>query len=195
MKPKIIGLTGGIGSGKTTIARIFEKQGIPVYISDLEAKRIMNSSEIQSKIQSKFGAEIFLDGILNRALLAKIVFENPNKLIDLNQIVHPAVGDDFKKWVLKHNNYRFVLKESAILFETNAHKDCFKTILVTAPLETRIQRVIQRDQTIEIEIRKRIQNQWSDEKKAPMADFIIQNTDDCDLFSLVIEIIKSLNNL
>jgi dephospho-CoA kinase len=195
MKSKIIGLTGGIGSGKTTIAKIFESLGVPIYIADVEAKRIMQSVEIEKAIKVKFGEQVFNNHSLDRALLSKIVFENPQKLSELNDIVHPAVASDFDEWVDAHQNHPFVIKESAILFETNAYKNCFKTILVTAPLETRIQRVIKRDQANEKDIKRRIQNQWDDDKKIPLADYIIQNTDDCDLFNIVSEIIKSLNNL
>jgi dephospho-CoA kinase len=194
-KPKIIGLTGGIGSGKTTVAKIFESLGVPIYIADVEAKRLMESKNVLEQIAEKFGKSVFNEQKLDRTALAKIVFENPDKLKELNDIVHPAVAEDFKQWVAQHHQHHFVIKEAAILFETGGNKYCDKTILVTAPLEVRIKRVMKRDQVASTEIMKRIQNQWDDEKKVPLADYIIQNTDDCDLFKIVNEITKTLNNL
>jgi len=194
-KPKIIGLTGGIGSGKTTVAKIFESLGVPIYISDVEAKKLMETEEIIFQIEQIFGSSIVVNQKIDRAALAKIVFESQEMLKKLNEIVHPAVASHFEKWVKNHENHRFVIKEAAILFETGGHKFCDKTILVTAPKEVRIARVMKRDQTDKEQILKRMQHQWDDDKKASLADFIINNTDSCDLFNIVSNIIKTLNNL
>lgn len=194
-KPKIIGLTGGIGSGKTTIAKIFESQGIPIYISDIEAKKLMETEEVILQIEQKFGTSIILNNKIDRAALAKVVFDSPEKLKELNEIVHPAVATHFEKWVMNHQNHPFVIKEAAILFETGGYKFCDKTILVTAPKEVRIARVMKRDHIDKEQILKRMQHQWPDEEKALLADFIINNTDSCDLFNIVSNIIKTLNNL
>lgn len=194
-KPKIIGLTGGIGSGKTTVAKIFESLGVPVYISDLEAKRIMENKNVINQIKNEFGSIVLNDDQLDRAVLAKIVFEDKEKLKKLNDIVHPAVAEDFKNWVSKHQYKPFVIKETAILFEIGGQNYCDKTILVTAPIQTRIERVMQRDHTSEELIKKRMAHQWLDEKKTPLADFIIHNVENCDLFNIVKEITKTLNNL
>ena len=164
-KPKIIGLTGGIGSGKTTVAKIFKSLGVPIYIADLEAKKLMESKIVLEQIENKFGKSVFNGQILDRVALAKIVFDAPEKLKELNEIVHPAVAEDFKHWVAQHQNHHFVIKEAAILFETGGNKYCDKTILVTAPSEVRIKRVMQRDQADKSQIMKRMQNQWDDEKK------------------------------
>jgi dephospho-CoA kinase len=194
-KPKIIGLTGGIGSGKTTVAKIFESLGVPIYISDVEAKKLMETEEIIFQIEQIFGSSIVVNQKIDRAALAKIVFESQEMLKKLNEIVHPAVASHFEKWVKNHENHRFVIKEAAILFETGGHKFCDKTILVTAPKEVRIASVMKRDQTDKEQILKRMQHQWDDDKKASLADFIINNTDSCDLFNIVSNIIKTLNNL
>ena len=133
---KIIGLTGGIGSGKTTIANHFMAAGIPVYIADDEARKIMQSTAIISAIQKTFGSAIFENGILNRQQLAEIVFNNPDKLKLLNGIIHPAVKKHFDNWILQHKDCSFVIYEAAILFESGSYKNCDKIITVTAPLET-----------------------------------------------------------
>ena len=162
---KIIGLTGGIGSGKTTIANYFSTLGIPVYIADDEAKKLMESSEVKDSIKEKFGESIFDNTILNRAKLAEIVFADSGKLDQLNAIVHPAVRNHFKKWLLNHEASPFVIYEAAILFESGNYKNCDYIITVTAPLESRIQRVIDRDKTNREQVLKRINAQWNDEQR------------------------------
>ena len=142
---KIIGLTGGIGSGKTTVAEQFETLGVPVYIADIEAKKIMDLPETIQLVKGKFGNSIFDVAILNREKLAKIVFENPEKLQKLNSIIHPLVKRHFQEWVQKNKDSIFVIKETAILFESGSYIDCDKIITVVAPLELRIARVLKRD--------------------------------------------------
>lgn len=172
---KIIGLTGGIGSGKTTIANHFVKANIPVYIADDEARKITQSPEIIEEIKQKFGSEIFDDAILNREKLSKIVFSDPEKLKQLNAIIHPAVKKHFQDWVLKHKNAPYVIYEAAILFESGSYKNCDLIITVTAPLESRIQRVIQRDKTTREQVLKRINAQWNDEQRIAKSDFVVEN--------------------
>ena len=172
---KIIGLTGGIGSGKTTIANHFVKANIPVYIADDEARKISQSPEIIEEIKKKFGSEIFDDAILNREELSKIVFSNPEKLKQLNAIIHPAVKKHFQDWVSKHKNAPYVIYEAAILFESGSYKNCDLIITVTAPLESRIQRVIQRDKTTREQVLKRINAQWNDEQRIAKSDFVVEN--------------------
>ena len=130
---KIIGLTGGIGSGKTTIANYFRNANIPVYIADNEARKITQLPEIIDQIRIKFGEAIFDDSILNREKLSKIVFNDPEKLQLLNSIIHPAVRKHFQDWVLNHKNAPFVIYEAAILFESGSYKNCDSIITVTAP--------------------------------------------------------------
>jgi len=172
---KIIGLTGGIGSGKTTVANHFIAAGIPIYIADDEARKIMQSPEILREIKKIFGSSIFENGVLNRQKLAEIVFNNPDKLKQLNAIIHPAVKKHFGNWILNYKNSPFVIYETAILFESGSYKDCGKIITVTAPLETRIERVIQRDKTTRENVLKRINMQWSDNQRLGKSDFVIEN--------------------
>lgn len=172
---KIIGLTGGIGSGKTTIANHFKSLGIPIYIADEEAKKLMQSDEIVKAIKERFGADLFENDILNRGKLAEAVFNDPDKLKQLNAIVHPAVKNHFKQWILEHNEFPTVIYEAAILFESGSYKDFDTIITVTAPIETRIQRVIARDNTSREQVLKRIEAQWTDEQRISKSDFVIEN--------------------
>ncbi|TBX66599.1 dephospho-CoA kinase [Flavobacterium silvisoli] len=172
---KIIGLTGGIGSGKTMIANYMKSLGIPVYIADDEAKNLMETREVIDAIVNEFGDEIFVNNSLNREKLAKIVFTDPNKLQKLNAIIHPAVKKHFETWLHHHSTYPFVIKEAAILFESGSYRDCDAVITVTAPLETRIQRVIARDKTSRENVLQRMQNQWTDEQRIDQSDYVIHN--------------------
>ncbi len=189
---KIIGLTGGIGSGKTTIANQFSASGIPVYIADDEARKMMQSNEIRAKIKEKFGNSIFDGAILNRNKLAQIVFDNPEKLKLLNEIIHPAVKKHFDSWVLNYKNAPFIIYEAAILFESGNYKNCDLIITVIAPLESRIQRVIQRDNSTREMVLKRINRQWNDEQRISKSDFVIENVNPEITKSKVEEILKIL---
>ena len=171
---KIIGLTGGIGSGKTTIARLFEAENIPVYIADIEAKKIMHFPETLEQIKSYFGNNAIIDDQVNTKYLSHIVFNNPKELEKLNSIVHPLVKVHFENWI-KQKKSPFVIKESAILFESGSYKYCDQIITVVASEETRIARVMLRDQLSNEEVKRRIKNQWSDAKKISMSDYIIEN--------------------
>jgi dephospho-CoA kinase len=172
---KIIGLTGGIGSGKTTIANYFKSLGIPVYIADDEAKKIMQLPEIIDSLKETFGQEIFENNILSTEKLAKIVFNNPEKLKLLNNIVHPAVKKHFDQWLLSYKNVPFVIKEAAILFESGSYKYCDKIITVISPMEERIRRVMVRDKTSRENVLNRIYNQWTDEQRIAKSDYVIHN--------------------
>ena len=173
--PKIVGLTGGIGSGKSKAAAYFSELGIPCYIADDRAKELMTSSmTIQQAIINKFGAESYINGNLNRPYLASIVFKDTVLLAILNTIVHPAVAIDFRSWLLEQNSI-YVIKEAAILFENGGAKLCDQVILVTAPKEIRVQRVIDRDKCTKEDVLERMSKQWSDAKKKPLADYIIEN--------------------
>ncbi|WP_378187221.1 dephospho-CoA kinase [Aquimarina sp. W85] len=172
---KIVGLTGGIGSGKSTVAKMFENLGVPVYIADIEAKKIMHKdASVKHQVISLLGVNAYLDDSLNTGYIASKVFENKELLTKLNAIVHPAVALDFENWKKKQKT-NYIIKEVAILFEKGAQKDCDYTILVTAPKKLRIQRILDRDRTTVEEIEQRMNNQWEDSKKIPLADFIITN--------------------
>ena len=136
---KIIGLTGGIGSGKTTIAQYFKSLGVPVYIADDEAKKLLDNPDIQKEIKAVFGEFVFENNTISKEKLASIVFQNPQKLSELNGIIHPAVKKHFQLWVANYQSEPIVIKEAAILFESGSNQDCDKIITVVAPLETRIQ--------------------------------------------------------
>ena len=172
---KIIGLTGGIGSGKTTIANYFHSFGIPLYIADDEARKLMQSLEIVNAIKDAFGESIFENDILVREKLAKIVFDNPEKLQILNAIVHPAVKSHFKNWLLQHQSNSFAIYEAAILFESGSYKNCDFVIAVTAPVDIRIERVMKRDKITRELILKRMEAQWTDEQRISKSDFVIEN--------------------
>lgn len=171
---KIIGLTGGIGSGKTTIARLFEAENIPVYIADIEAKKIMQFPETIDQIRNYFGNKAIVNNQVNTKYLSQIVFDNPKELEKLNAIIHPMVKIHFEEW-LKKQKSQFVIKESAILFESGSFKYCDKIITVIAAEETRIARVILRDKLSKEEVKQRMKNQWSDTKKISMSDYVIEN--------------------
>ena len=174
---KIIGLTGGIGSGKSKILSVFSTYGIPCYESDRRAKWLMQKdAELKSKIKSFFGDQIYENDQFNQTKLAKLVFANKGKLEALNSLVHPRVKMDFKSFVSQQDT-PYIIKEAAILFETGGEKDCDATILVTAPEKLRLQRVLNREKISSMDIKARINNQWSDSRKIPLADYIINNID------------------
>lgn len=172
---KIIGLTGGIGSGKTTIAKEFEKLGVPIYITDLEAKKLTDLPETLEKIKAEFGNQIFVEGKLDRAALAKVVFSDHLALQKLNKIIHPLVQEHFTNWLNIHQNFSYIIKESAILFESGGYKQCDAIISVIVPENERITRVMLRDTISEVEVRNRIKNQISDEDRIKKSDYIITN--------------------
>ncbi|NGY37104.1 dephospho-CoA kinase [Flavobacterium sp. XN-5] len=172
---RIIGLTGGIGSGKTTIANHFKTLGIPVYIADDEARKIMQTSVVIDAIKKTFGETLFEGEVLNRDKLAQIVFNDPEKLQQLNEIVHPAVKRHFKQWLLEHKAFPIVVYEAAILFESGSYKDFDVIITVTAPVESRIQRVMTRDKTSREQVLGRINSQWTDEQRVSKSDYVIEN--------------------
>jgi dephospho-CoA kinase len=172
---KIIGLTGGIGSGKTLVANYIKSLGIPVYIADDEARKLMENDLVIQAIVNEFGTDILDDNHLNRKKLAQLVFNNPDKLQKLNAIVHPLVKKHFDLWVHEHHYFPFVVKEAAILFESGGYKDCDSIITVVAPLETRMERIMERDKTDRESILKRMANQWADEDRIAKSDYVIYN--------------------
>ncbi|MEN2403067.1 dephospho-CoA kinase [Flavobacterium sp. MC2016-06] len=190
---KVIGLTGGIGSGKTTIANYFNKMGVPVYIADDAAKKVMQSESIIREIKTAFGESLFENNILNRAKLAAIVFNDSEKLAALNAIVHPAVKKDFESWLLEKKEYDYVMYEAAILFESGRYKDCDVIINVTAPEEVRIERVLKRDKTTKEQVLSRIKMQWNDEKRISNSNFVINNDNLKIAEEEVVKILKILD--
>lgn len=171
-----VGLTGGIGSGKTTIANLFALHfSIPIYIADTKAKELVaNNKQLQQEIVALLGEEAFVEGRYNTAFVAQEVFSNKEKLDKLNAIIHPYVQQDFLQWK-QSQQAPYVIKEAAILFESGSYRDCDFIIMVTAPLEERIKRVMLRDKIDRETVEKRIKNQWNDEKKIELSTFVIEN--------------------
>lgn len=170
-----VGLTGGIGSGKTTVAKMFEAAGVPIYIADERAKAIMDRSDIVEAIQSLFDEDIKIGSVIDRKKLRDIVFKNKELLNRLNNIVHPEVKKDFTNWLEENKDFKFVIKESAILFEQGLDKECDYVILVTAPEEVRIQRVMERDGVSSQNVQAIIDNQMKDSLKILKSDYVITN--------------------
>lgn len=188
---KVIGLTGGIGSGKSTVARMFQELGVPVYIADDEAKKLMNEDkEVRTKIIKLFGDEAYNGSGLNRKLIASKVFDDKELLEKLNRVVHPAVAKHFEKWKVQQKA-QYVIYEAAILFEKGGYKKCDYNILVTAPVNLRIERILLRDKVTVEEIQARMNNQWPDEKKEKMADVVLRNIDLSETKKDVLQIHKT----
>lgn len=174
---KIVGLTGGIGSGKSKALTFFENKGIPCYQADLAGHKVLNENpEVKAKVQAYFGSEIYTSKGLDRKALGKQVFNNQEVLQFLNEIVHPAVRLDFQNFI-EEQQAPFIVSEVAILFENGGEKQYDKIILLTAPEALRIERVMARDGVSETEVRQRMQKQWTDAQKIPLADYVIDNTD------------------
>lgn len=172
---RIVGITGGIGSGKTTVANMFSDFGVPIYNADIEAKKLTSSSPvIRNSLIRLLGTETYNEEGLNRKFMADKIFNDKNLLEKVNAIIHPQVAEHFQQWVAQQD-FSYVLKEAAILFESGSYKQCDKVILVTAPTETRILRVMKRDMVTREEVEARMKNQWEDEKKRELSDFIIEN--------------------
>lgn len=173
-----IGITGCIGSGKSTVSKIFAQLGVPVYDADSRAKELMvTSSEIIEGIKKLFGEESYhSDGTLNRKQISSIAFQNKNLLKKLNGLVHPAVLTDFDQWC-KQQNSAYIIKEAALMFESDSHTQVDKIIVITAPENLRISRTMQRDQIAEVEVLNRMKNQWSEDDKLRRADFEIKNNE------------------
>ncbi|MCT4665022.1 MAG: dephospho-CoA kinase [Flavobacteriales bacterium] len=190
MKTKmVLGITGGIGSGKSTICRVFQEMGFPVYYADDRAKLILNSKIVLQEIQDVFGSNVFTNAQINRKKLAQIVFNNPKKLKELNAIIHPRVRRDFQEWLTKQD-HKICIKEAAIMIEigdTSVDKIC--SVLV--PKDIRIKRVIKRDLTSNEEVIARINNQIEDQERIEKSDFIIHNNQEL----IIPQVLKILHTL
>jgi len=183
-----VGITGGIGSGKTSVCKVFETLGIPVYYADVQAKRLMNTDpELKASIEGYFGSDVYQAGALNSQKLANIIFNDTSALEMINQWVHPAVARDFDRWCALQTS-PYVLEEAAIIFESGIAQRFQKVILVTAPENIRIERVCARDNVTPESIKKRMGQQWSDEKKRALSDFIIENDNIRPIIPQVMEI-------
>ncbi len=188
-----IGITGGIGSGKSTVCRVFSVLGVPVFEADKVAKQLMNSDpEVAEQLIRLFGAPVYLpDHTVDRKYLAGIVFNNPSLLAQLNAVVHPAVRKAFARWSEKQDA-KYVIHEAAILFESGFYKMMDKTITVYTDEDQRIQRVLRRDGVTMKQVKERIRNQWKDEERLKLADFVIKNNDDDLIIPQILKIDKKI---
>lgn len=174
---KKVGLTGGIGSGKTTVARVFQSLGVPVFNADTVAREIVSKDPLtKQKIIDLLGEEAFINGEYNRPFVASRVFKEKHLLEKLNAIIHPATIKAFEDW-FRLQNAAYVIKEAAILFESGSHKGVDVTITVNAPEQIRLERVLNRDNTTEAQVRSRMMSQFTDEQRAGIADHVIVNDD------------------
>ncbi len=191
-----VGITGGIGSGKTTVCKVFELLGVPVYYTDDEAKKILDSNkEVKFNIQNAFGSDVLNnEGEIDKKKLASTVFSNKEKLEKLNSIVHPAVRAHFENWSRFFLSQKYILKEAAILYESGAYKMVDKVIMVTAPLELRINRAMQRDKVTREQVEQRISKQLSDEEKIRRSLFVIHNDEKQLLIPQILDIHNQLTN-
>lgn len=189
-----IGITGGIGSGKSVVSRLLEIMGIPVYISDIEAKRITHTNDvIRRELCALVGQDVFLNGELNRPLLASYIFGSPEHAKKVNAVIHPQVKEDFRRWVKGKDDIAMVGMESAILLEAGFKQEVDFVVMVYAPLEVRVERAIRRDHSSRELIMKRIEAQMSDEVKRSHADFVIVNDDETPLIPQVLKFISLLS--
>jgi len=173
-----IGITGGIGAGKSTVAGIFKVLGVPVFDADVTAKNILNTDPIlREQIAAAFGSETYKNGLLDRKYLATLVFNNPNQLAKLNALVHPATIAAADKWASRFTDKPYIIKEAALLFEAGTNEGLDYIIGVTAPVELRIKRVMARDQVSREEVLSRMQHQLDDTEKMKRCDFVIDNSD------------------
>ncbi len=183
-----IGITGNIGSGKSTVCRIFKSLQIPVFYADIEARMLYYDDDIVKGVEALFGKSVFTDGEVDTKKLAKVIFSDSKALEKINKLMHPAVLKRYEIWLEAHNQAPYTLHEAAVLFEHNLQHHFHKTICVTAPAEIRLKRVLARDNTTEEEVKKRMEKQWPEEKKVALADYIIINDGNHFLIPQVMEI-------
>jgi dephospho-CoA kinase len=170
-----IGITGGIGSGKTTVCEIFKQFGIPVFTSDFEAKKLLDTPKVLDFYKTEFGDSVFTNGLLDKRKIATLIFENQEAKEKVNEFIHPLVIESFLSWALNQKNCPYVIKEAALLFESKANLALNYTVLISAPVELRIKRVMQRDKCSGETVVKRIKSQMSEENKMKLANFVISN--------------------
>lgn len=191
---KKIGLTGGIGSGKSVVSHLLGVMGVPVYISDVETKQLMLTDEgIRQGLTGLLGPDVYLNGMLNKPLLASYLFSSPENAARINAIVHPRVKEDFRRWTVTHTSCELVGIESAILIEAGFSSEVDKVVMVYAPEEVRIARAMQRDSASRSQIEARVRSQMDDERKKNQADYLIVNDGKTPLIPQVLSLISSLS--
>lgn len=188
-----VGITGGIGSGKSVVCSIFSQLGVSVYSSDVEAKKIYEDPVIMDQVRKIFGDQIIdKKGKVDKKQLSKLVFQNAGLLKKLNDLMHPTVKENFQKWLRQRENERYILKEAAILFESGTNKGLDRVITVSAPAELRVKRTVERDKASEELVLKIMKNQMSEEEKVRRSDFVIVNDEDQLLIPQVLKVHKTL---
>lgn len=189
-----IGVTGGIGSGKSVVSHLLEIMGVPVYISDIETKRLMTTDiRIRQELKALLGEEVYRNSELNKPLLATYLFGDAEHARQVNDIIHPRVKDDFRQWIRQRNEFSILGIESAILIEAGFSVEVDTVVMVYAPEEIRLQRAIERDASTRELVEKRICGQMNDERKRMLADFVIMNDGETPLIPQVLELITSLS--
>lgn len=191
-----VGLTGTIGSGKSIVALIFEKLGVPVYYADQKARELLAHTKVKMQLREIFGPAVFdKNGNVERSLLADKVFNHASALESLNNLIHPLVKDDFDAWLEKHATHEYIIHEAAILFESGFYRNFDKVIVVDAPKEVCISRVMQRDGVTRLQVEGRMQHQWERAKKVALADYIIVNDGNSMVLPQVLALNASLKEL
>tara|TARA_B110000046_G_scaffold52102_1_gene58174 strand:- start:49213 stop:49824 length:612 start_codon:yes stop_codon:yes gene_type:complete len=191
-----VGITGGIGSGKSAVCNILKNLGVPIFSSDGVGRKILNNDEsLKSQIKKNFDSDMYTSaGTIDRERMAKLVFNNPDELKKLNELVHPRVKSEFESWCKKNEEKPYVVKEAAILFETSQHKELDKMVTVFCPKDERIRRIKKRDDTTQESIEKRMLHQYTDAERNALADFIIMNDGKEDFLPQVMELHELLLN-
>ena len=191
-----VGITGGIGSGKTLVCDVFRTLNVPVYHADPQARRIMEEDpDIHDRLIERFGGEVYSGGALNRTYLAARIFENEKERDFVNSLVHPAVHKDFLNWKKDHGDAAYVIEEAALLFESGAYKELDATIVVTAPVKIRLDRIMKRDKMMHNEIAARMSTQIKPEEAVKMADYVIINDDKTFVLPQVLEIHQKIMSM
>lgn len=190
---KKVGITGGIGSGKSVVGRVLEAMNFPVYYSDEASKELVDTDQkIKEELITLLGTEVYLNGKLNRPFLASVIFQNDELRMKVNQIIHPKVREAFVNWTNKQSS-PLVFNEAAILFETGAYKTMDATLLVTAPVDLKVMRVMERDKSSMESVLERMSKQWSDEQKIPLADYVLKNDEETSLIVQIENMLEELN--
>ena len=188
-----LGLTGGIGSGKSTVAKVFQELGVPVYFADIEAKKFLDEKAVIQKLVQYFGDGILEKARINKAALAAIVFTDEVALAKLNALIHPLLEADFRAWLNQNSEVKYIVKEAAILFEAGFDKSVDKVLTISAPIEQRITRVMNRDGVSRKQVMDRVTKQWSDEQREAKSDYVIVNADSNMILEKILEIHKELS--
>lgn len=190
---KKVGITGGIGSGKSVVGRVLEAMNFPVYYSDEASKELVDTDQkIKEELITLLGTEVYLNGKLNRPFLASVIFQNDELRMKVNQIIHPKVREAFVNWTNKQSS-PLVFNEASILFETGAYKTMDATLLVTAPVDLKVMRVMERDKSSMESVLERMSKQWSDEQKIPLADYVLKNDEETSLIVQIENMLEELN--